>query len=126
MGNVANIFDRVPQMGGGTELIFVEGGSKDDIYATIESEIAARGSLGPAGPAQLYRQTGKGKGDAVRLGFAKAKGDVLMILDADLTVPPEDLPHFYDAWRSGRGEFVNGVRLVYPMEGAMRLSTSGQ
>ena len=57
----------------------------------------------------------------MRLGFAKATGDVLMILDADLTVPPEDLPHFYDAWRSGRGEFVNGVRLVYPMEGgAMR------
>jgi ubiquinone/menaquinone biosynthesis C-methylase UbiE len=120
-GNVANIFDRVPQMGGGTELIFVEGGSKDDTYATIEREIAVRGSLGPAGPAQLYRQTGKGKGDAVRLGFAKAKGEVLMILDADLTVPPEDLPYFYEAWRSGRGEFVNGVRLVYPMEGgAMR------
>jgi glycosyltransferase involved in cell wall biosynthesis len=57
----------------------------------------------------------------VRLGFAKAQGEVLMILDADLTVPPEDLPHFYEAWRSGRGEFVNGVRLVYPMEGgAMR------
>jgi ubiquinone/menaquinone biosynthesis C-methylase UbiE len=120
-GNIANIFDRVPQMGGGTELIFVEGGSKDDTWATIEREIAARGSLGRAGPAQLYRQTGRGKGDAVRLGFAKATGEVLMILDADLTVPPEDLPHFYDAWRSGRGEFVNGVRLVYPMEGgAMR------
>lgn len=120
-GNVANIFDRVPQMGGGTELIFVEGGSKDDTYATIEREITARGSLGPAGPAQLYRQTGKGKGDAVRLGFSKATGEVLMILDADLTVPPEDLPHFYEAWRSGHGEFVNGVRLVYPMEGgAMR------
>ena len=120
-GNIANIFDRVPQMGGGTELIFVEGGSKDNTYATIEMEIAKRGSLGAAGPAQLYRQTGKGKGDAVRLGFEKATGGLLMILDADLTVPPEDLPHFYDAWRSGRGEFVNGVRLVYPMEGgAMR------
>jgi ubiquinone/menaquinone biosynthesis C-methylase UbiE len=120
-GNIANIFDRVPQMGGGTELIFVEGGSKDNTYTTIELEIAKRGSLGAAGPARLYRQTGKGKGDAVRLGFAKATGDLLMILDADLTVPPEDLPHFYDAWRSGRGEFVNGVRLVYPMEGgAMR------
>jgi len=114
-GNVKSIFDRVPSMGGGTELIFVEGGSKDDTYATIEREIAARGY------GQLYRQTGKGKGDAVRLGFSKATGEVLMILDADLTVPPEDLPHFYDAWKSGRGEFVNGVRLVYPMEGgAMR------
>src|SRR5208337_1841076 len=65
---------------------------------------------------QLLRQTGKGKGDAVRLGFTAATGDILMILDADLTVPPEDLPRFYDALRSGRGEFINGVRLVYPME----------
>ena len=65
---------------------------------------------------QLLRQTGVGKGDAVRAGFAAARGEVLMILDADLTVPPEDLPRFYDALRSGRGEFINGVRLVYPME----------
>jgi glycosyltransferase involved in cell wall biosynthesis len=64
----------------------------------------------------LHRQTGKGKGDAVRLGFAQAKGDILMILDADMTVPPEDLPRFYDALISGKGEFINGVRLVYPME----------
>jgi len=116
-GNVPAIFDRVPHMGGGTELIFVEGHSTDDTYQTIEREIRAR----PASGARLYRQTGKGKGDAVRLGFAEATGEVLMILDADLTVPPEDLPRFYEAWRSGRGEFVNGVRLVYPMEGgAMR------
>jgi len=70
---------------------------------------------------QLHRQTGNGKGDAVRLGFAKAKGDVLMILDADMTVPPEDLPRFYEALAGGKGEFINGVRLVYPMEAeAMR------
>ena len=62
------------------------------------------------------QQTGKGKGDAVRLGFSKASGDVLMILDADLTVPPEDLPRFYDALISGKGDFINGVRLVYPMK----------
>ena len=64
----------------------------------------------------LYRQTGKGKGDAVRLGFSKATGDILMILDADMTMPPEDLPRYYDLLASGKGEFVNGVRLVYPME----------
>jgi len=64
----------------------------------------------------FHRQTGTGKGDAVRLGFAHATGDILMILDADMTVPPEDLPRFYDAIVSGRGEFINGVRLVYPME----------
>lgn len=116
-GNVPGIFDRVPQMGAGTELIFVEGHSKDDTYGAIEREIAAR----PGARVRLFRQTGEGKGDAVRLGFAAASGEVLIILDADLTVPPEDLPRFYEAWRSGRGEFVNGVRLVYPMEGgAMR------
>ncbi len=116
-GNIPAIFERVPEMGGGTELIFVEGHSKDETYAVIEREIAGR----PARSARLFRQTGIGKADAVRLGFAEARGDILMILDADLTVPPEDLPRFYEALVSGRGEFINGVRLVYPMqEQAMR------
>jgi len=111
-GNVENIFARVPKMGRETELVFVEGHSRDDTYETIEKTMAGH----PEWPCQLYRQPGEGKGDAVRLGFDKAKGDILMILDADLTVPPEDLPRFYEVIRSGKGEFVNGVRLVYPME----------
>ncbi len=111
-GNIAAIFERTPHMGRETELIFVEGHSKDDTYAAIEREIAAH----PATPSLLLRQTQVGKADAVRLGFARARGDVLMILDADLTVPPEDLPRFYEALVSGKGEFINGVRLVYPME----------
>jgi SAM-dependent methyltransferase len=111
-GNISEILDRVPEMGAGTELIFVEGNSKDDTYEAIQREIARR----PGCEAKLFRQTGKGKGDAVRLGYAHATGDVLMILDADLTVPPEDLPRFYEAWHSGKGEFINGVRLMYPME----------
>ncbi len=116
-GNVAEIFARTPEMGAGTELVFVEGHSRDDTYAAIERAIAEH----PERRCRLLRQKGKGKGDAVRLGFQEASGDVLMILDADLTVPPEDLPRFYDALVSGRGEFINGVRLVYPMEGrAMR------
>ena len=111
-GNIPNIFDRVPQMGGGTELIFVEGNSTDDTYAAVEREMARR----PGTRVKLFKQPGKGKGDAVRVGFREASGELLMILDADLTVPPEDLPRFYEAWRSGKAEFVNGVRLVYPME----------
>ncbi len=117
-GNVPAIFERIPEMGGGTEIIFVEGHSSDDTYAAIERGLAEN----PQRKAKLFRQTGKGKGDAVRLGFTEASGDVLMILDADLTVPPEDLPRFLEAIESGRAEFVNGVRLVYPMEKrAMRL-----
>jgi ubiquinone/menaquinone biosynthesis C-methylase UbiE len=111
-GNIKAIFERTPKMGRGTELIFVEGHSKDDTYEAIEREMA----LHPATPSMLLRQTGIGKADAVRLGFSKASGDILMILDADLTVPPEDLPRFYEAIVSGKGEFINGVRLVYPME----------
>ena len=111
-GNIRRIFEEIPKMGAGTELIFVEGHSRDNTYETIELEM----KRWPGRNVKLFRQAGKGKGDAVRLGFAEACGEVLMILDADLTVPPEDLPRFYDAWRSGKGEFVNGVRLVYPMQ----------
>jgi len=110
-GNIAQIFERVPEMGSRTELIFVEGHSKDNTYEVIE-DFAAQSDR----PVQLLKQEGTGKGDAIRLGFQHAQGDVLMILDADLTVPPEDLPRFYDALISNRGEFINGVRLVYPME----------
>jgi SAM-dependent methyltransferase len=111
-GNIKSIFERLPRMGPKTELIFVEGHSRDNTYETIEKEIP----LHPQTPSLLFRQPGIGKADAVRLGFEKASGDILMILDADLTVPPEDLPRFYDAIASGKGEFINGVRLVYPME----------
>lgn len=116
-GNVPHFFNRVPRMGSHTELVIVEGHSTDDTYSMAEKCIRSH----PEWDARLYRQSGKGKGDAVRLGFQKARGDILMILDADLTVAPEDLPRFYFALVEGKGEFINGVRLVYPMEGqAMR------
>ena len=111
-GNVEAIFARTPEMGAGTELVFVEGNSTDDTFETIRQAVSAH----PERRCSLFQQKGKGKGDAVRLGYEKASGDVLMILDADLTVPPEDLPRFYHALVSGQAEFVNGVRLVYPME----------
>jgi len=116
-GNIAEILRRTPEMGAGTELIFVEGHSSDNTYETIRQELPRSGRCG-----KLFQQTGKGKGDAVRLGFAQASGQVLMILDADITVPPEDLPKFYEALVAGKGDFINGVRLVYPMhDQAMRL-----
>ena len=116
-GNIANILARTPEMGAGTEIVFIEGHSKDDTWETIQREAAKH----PGRAIQTARQTGMGKGDAVRLGFQMATGDVLMILDADITVPPEDLPRFYDALFLGDAEFVNGVRLVYPMDAhAMR------
>lgn len=117
-GNIRDIFARLPRLGRDTELIFVEGHSRDGTYATIERLIGQHPEL----RGRLLRQTGVGKGDAVRLGFAHASGDVLMILDADLTMPPEELPRFYQALVSGKGDLINGVRLIYPMEkDAMRL-----
>ena len=111
-GNIADAITRMPIFGSHLEIIFVEGNSKDDTVDEIKRVIA----LHPDKDIKLMIQTGKGKGDAVRAGFAVATGDILMILDADLTMPPEDLPKFYDVLASGRAEFANGVRLVYPME----------
>lgn len=116
-GNIEAAVQRCPRMGNKTELIFVEGGSTDGTLQEIERV------------AQLYMhknikilvQDGVGKGDAVRKGFAHATGDIVMILDGDLTMPPEELPKFFDALVSGKGEFINGSRLVYGMDrGAMR------
>ena len=116
-GHIPQIVERLPAMGSATELIFVEGNSTDDTRETIENTIAAN----PERDISLLVQPGKGKGDAVRTGFAAAKHDVLMILDGDITVPPEDLPKFYRAVVSNRGELINGSRLVYDMEdGSMR------
>ncbi|MEW6530019.1 MAG: glycosyltransferase [Thermodesulfobacteriota bacterium] len=111
-GNIERIITSVPDMGAHTELVFVEGHSTDNTYAAIQEAVKAH----PERSCQVLKQTGKGKGDAVRLGFSCAQHNILMILDADLTVPPSDLPRFYEALVSGQGEFINGVRLVYPME----------
>ncbi len=111
-GNIPAAIARTPEMGAGTELIFVEGHSRDDTWGEIQRAAAAH----PHRKIKILQQTGRGKGDAVRAGFAVATGDVLMILDADLTMPPEELPKFYDVIASGRAEFANGVRLVYPMD----------
>ncbi len=117
-GNIRPALERIPVLGRRTEVIFVEGNSRDDTWETIQREVAAY-----RGPhlVRALKQPGKGKWDAVRTGFAAARGDVLVIQDADLTAPPEDLPKFYEALVSGSAEFINGSRLVYPMEArAMR------
>ncbi len=111
-GNILAAVARTPEMGAGTELIFVEGHSRDHTWAEMQRVVAAN----PQRRIKILRQTGQGKGDAVRAGFAVATGEVLMILDADLTMPPEELPKFYEVIASGRADFANGVRLVYPMD----------
>jgi SAM-dependent methyltransferase len=110
-GNIKDALNRLPSLGSETEVIFVEGHSQDQTWVAIQNLVQSY-----RGPYRLkaFQQTGKGKADAVRLGFQAARGDILMILDADLTVPPEDLPHFVEVLASGRGEFINGSRLVYP------------
>jgi SAM-dependent methyltransferase len=121
-GNIESAVKRLPRFAPRQEIIFVEGHSRDGTQDEIERVIAAYPEL----DIKCLVQTGIGKGDAVRAGFAAATGDVLMILDADLTVAPEDLPKFWRIIAEGSGEFINGTRLVYAMEdGAMRFLNLG-
>ena len=116
-GHIRPLVERLPALPAGSEFLFVEGNSTDDTAETIRKVVAENPHL----PLRFLQQTGKGKGDAVRLGFAEARGDVVLILDSDMGVAPEDVPKFVQALRRGKGEMVNGSRLVYPMEGrAMR------
>ncbi|MFA5974729.1 MAG: glycosyltransferase [Elusimicrobiota bacterium] len=113
-GNIEAIINRVPVMGKNTELLFVDGGSTDGTWELIQEKI--RTDQGPLTLRGQQQKGQKGKGQAVREGFDAASGDVLMILDADITVQPEDLPKFFLAIAEGHAEFVNGSRLVYPMQ----------
>ncbi len=111
-GNIEAAVQRIPKFSSNIEIIFVEGNSTDGTWDEVKRVKDAY----PHHNIKIFQQTGKGKGDAVRKGFAEASGDVLMILDADLTMPPEDLPKYYNAIATGKGEFINGSRLVYPKE----------
>ena len=116
--NIDPAIKRIPNFGKHQEIIFIDGHSTDGTQEEIQRMIKSR----PDKDIKFILQDGQGKGDAVRKGFSIAAGDILMILDADLTVPPEDLPKFYKALAEDHGEFINGCRLVYPMESqAMRL-----
>jgi len=134
-GNIPKIIPSIPKFGKWQEIIFVEGNSTDQTWEEVKKIVDYglmnkkkgrkkgdyKRSLASQSPGRLeikaYKQTGKGKADAVRLGFEKATGDILMIYDADRTVPSSDLPKFYKVLSGGTGEFANGSRLVYPMEG---------
>ena len=114
-GNIQSLIDRLPDLSTSQELIFVEGGSDDSTWETIQAAISQNQDRSGL-IISAYKQTGKGKGDAVRLGFSKATGEILIILDADLSVPPEELPRFIENLQNDNCEFANGSRLVYPME----------
>ena len=137
VGNVRDAVERIPEMGAGTEILFVDGNSQDGTQAEIEKlieefpdrnirllhqvDVDEPEDEDMARAQRLGKMLPQGKADAVRKGFRAASGEVLMICDADLTVAPEELPRFYEALASGKGGFINGCRLLYPMEsGAMR------
>ncbi len=117
-GHIQEIVERIPAMGPADEIVFVEGHSTDetwDMIQKVKKQWAGERKI------KICQQDGSGKGDAVRKGFSLAENEIFMILDADMTVPPEDLPKFYEAIVSGKGELINGSRLVYPMDNkAMR------
>ncbi|MCJ7805542.1 glycosyltransferase [Patescibacteria group bacterium] len=113
-GNIPHIAKSIPKVGTRREVIFIEGHSQDNTWDEIQKLFKSKAAKGVS--IKAFQQKGVGKADAVRMGFDKAKGDILMILDADLTVAPKELPKFYNVLSNGQAEFANGSRLVYPME----------
>jgi len=113
-GNITEIIPSIPKFGRSQEIIFVEGNSKDKTWEEVNKQVSKYANKRII--VKAYKQTGKGKADAVKLGFEKATGDILMIYDADRTVNASDLPKFFDVIETGMGDFVNGSRLIYPME----------
>lgn len=111
-GNIENAILKTPSFGKHQEFIFIEGNSSDNTY----EEMVRVQKTYPDRDIKVMKQSGKGKGNAVREAFDAAQGEILMILDADLTTPPEDMGKFYTALASNHGEFINGCRLVYPMD----------
>ena len=110
--NIEELVTRIPQMGKHTEIIFVEGHSKDNTVGKIQEMIKKY----PQKDIKLFKQKGIGQGDAFRLGFDEARGDLVCWLEADLTAPPEEIALFWDAYITGKGEYINGSRFIYQME----------
>ena len=116
-GNIESAVRRIPKMGKMTEIIVVNDGSSDQTAEKVRSLQKDFPNL-----KLVDYQPNHGKGYAVRQGFDAATQDVIMILDADMSVPPEELPRFFDPINKGLCQFVNGTRLVYPMQDqAMRM-----
>ncbi|PWT91869.1 MAG: glycosyl transferase [Acidobacteria bacterium] len=113
-GNIEDAVKRLKSAGVPcTEIVFVEGHSTDGTYEEIERVMQSYSQIYPM---KALKQSGKGKSDAVRLGFQHCTGELLTVLDADLTMPPELLMRFYEAYSAGLADFINGSRLLYPME----------
>jgi hypothetical protein len=110
-GNIKNAIARVPKMGRRTEIIVVDDGSTDRTAAIVRGLMKKNRNL-----KLISYRPNRGKGFAVKSGFAAATGDVLMIMDADMTVMPEELPNFFLVLEEGKADFVNGTRLIYPPE----------
>jgi len=114
--NIAECIQSVPPMGTFTEIIVVDDGSTDDTKLKVEAIMKNDGRV-----RLISHEQRRGKGYAVRSGGEAAQADVIMILDADMSVPPEELPRFFEPIQAGRADFVNGTRMIYPMKGqAMR------
>jgi SAM-dependent methyltransferase len=110
--NIEGLVTSIPAMGRHTEIIFVEGHSQDNTVGKIEEMIKKY----PDKDIKLYKQKGIGQGDAFRLGFDQAQGDFVCWLEADLTINPQEIAMFWDAFITGKGEYINGTRFIYEME----------
>src|SRR5437660_3318664 len=98
--NLPYVLPYIPPIVG--EVILVDGHSTDDTIAVAQQ-------LMPA--IHVIRQIGRGKGDALRIGCAACTGDIVVMLDADGSADPNEIPRFVEALRRGN-DFAKGSRFI--------------
>jgi glycosyltransferase involved in cell wall biosynthesis len=102
--NLRHVLPLIPSIV--SEIVLVDGHSIDDTIAVVEQ---LRPTIRP--PIKIITQTGKGKGNALRIGFAACTGDIIVALDADGSTDPREIPFFVEALIRGN-DFAKGSRCI--------------
>ena len=110
-GNIPKLFQEFEKLDL-DEIVFSVGKSSDKTEEVINEYIENYKNLNVI----LHKQSKNGKANAIWESFEHVTSEVIAILDADISVEPFELKNFFEIIDNNYADFVNGTRLIYPME----------